>query len=79
LFHDTTPVKRYLKELRPLRIEVIRRSGSLLKEFKSLLVQYHYPDFDRTIGENMKYMGYTSRVYCIIKMDKISKDSCNKK
>lgn len=59
LLHDTTPVKRHLKELRPLRIEVIRRSGSLLKEFKSLLVQYHYLGFDRTIGENMKYMVYS--------------------
>ncbi len=55
--HDTTPIIQALPELRPLRIEVVS-SGAELAAFKSYLNQYHYLGFDRTIGENMKYMVY---------------------
>jgi len=43
-----------LGSLRPLKIELVER-GSALAEFKSLIDQYHYLGFDRTVGENMKY------------------------
>ncbi|QSQ08104.1 hypothetical protein H0A61_00424 [Koleobacter methoxysyntrophicus] len=57
--HDTTPVTVSIRDLLPLKVEVIRKSGPLLTEFKSLLVQYHYLGFDMTVGENMKYMVYS--------------------
>jgi len=59
MIHDTTPVTVPIKDLLPLKVEVIRKSGPLLTEFKSLLVQYHYLGFDMTVGENMKYMVYS--------------------
>jgi len=34
-------------------------SGRELEMFKSYIDQYHYLKFDRTIGENMKYMVYS--------------------
>lgn len=57
--HDTTPIIATLQELRPVRIENVD-SGSGLFVFKSYIDQYHYLGFDRTIGENMKYMVYSS-------------------
>jgi len=57
--HDTTPVDVPIKDLLPLKVEVIQKSGPLLAEFKSLLVQYHYLGFDMTVGENMKYLVYS--------------------
>lgn len=56
--HDTTPIIATLQELRPLRIENVD-SGASLSVFKSYIDQYHYLGFDRTIGENMKYMVYS--------------------
>ena len=55
--YDTTPIIAMLPELRPLRIECVS-SGAELAGFKSYINQYHYLGFDRTIGENMKYMVY---------------------
>lgn len=55
LKHDTTPIESPLKQLYPLRVETVK-TGSSLAEFKSLLAQYHYLGFDRTVGENMKYI-----------------------
>lgn len=63
--HNTTPVACPIKELLPLKVEVIKKSGPLLKEFKSLLVQYHYLGFNMTVGENMKYLVY-SRDYVLL-------------
>ncbi len=56
--HDTTPIIETLPELRPLRIENVS-SGRDLTTFKSYIDQYHYLEFDRIIGENMKYMVYS--------------------
>lgn len=56
--HDTTPIIKSLKGLRPLYIEKIDTSQKL-KIFKSYIDQYHYLGFDRTIGENMKYIVYS--------------------
>jgi len=53
--HDTTPIICGLDHLRPLRIDTVE-NGSGLAEFKSLIDQYHYLGFDRTVGENMKYI-----------------------
>jgi len=53
--HDTTTIECNLSNLRPLAIEIVEK-GESLEEFKSLIDQYHYLGFDRTIGENMKYI-----------------------
>lgn len=58
LDHDTTPVDAKLSELRPLRISTVS-TGKELILFKSLIDQHHYLGYDRTIGENMKYMVYS--------------------
>ena len=56
--HDTRIVYSRLEELRPLRIEIVEHGdkSDKLAEFKSLIDQYHYLGYDRTIGENMKYI-----------------------
>jgi hypothetical protein len=55
--HDTTPISAKLVELQPLNINTIK-AGKSLAQFKSLVNQYHYLGYDRSIGENMKYMVY---------------------
>ena len=54
LEHDTSLIAGDLKDLLPLSIEIVTKQGS--PEFASMLAQYHYLGFDRTVGRNMKYM-----------------------
>jgi len=54
LWHDTTPITGHLKDLLPLSIEIVDKKGT--PEFTSMLAQYHYLGFDRTVGRSMKYM-----------------------
>lgn len=56
--HDTAPISCTLSQIRPIRIHRAE-SGRELEMFKSYIDQYHYLKFDRTIGENMKYMVYS--------------------
>lgn len=56
--HDTTPISTKLSQLRPLHISKVD-SEEELALFKSYIDQYHYLHYDRTIGENMKYMVYS--------------------
>ena len=68
LEHITTFVQCSLCDILPLRAKVVD-SPEKLGEFKSLLAQYHYLGFDRTIGENIKYMVYSNNgmvVSCIL-------------
>jgi len=58
LNHDMTPVCVKLSELRPLHINKVS-AGKELMLFKSLIDQHHYLNYDRAIGENMKYMVYS--------------------
>lgn len=58
LTHDETPITGGLKDLRPLRVEIVS-SKDKLAEFKSYIDQYHYLAFDRYIGEHMAYMVYS--------------------
>ena len=55
LAHNMDPVVRSLAEVLPLRLELVN-AGITLTEFKSYIDQFHYLGFDRTVGENMKYM-----------------------
>jgi hypothetical protein len=57
LDHNTIPIIAKISELRPLRISNVSISREL-SEFKSYIDQFHYLKFDRSIGENMKYMIY---------------------
>jgi hypothetical protein len=57
LEHDNAPINVKLAQLRPLTINSVS-SGKELGQFKSLIDQYHYLGYDRSIGENMKYMVY---------------------
>jgi len=54
LEHDTTPIAGHLNSVLPLSIEIVNKEGA--PEFASMLAQYHYLGFDRTVGGNMKYM-----------------------
>jgi hypothetical protein len=56
--HDTTPITAGLRELTPLRIDIVTSKESM-SAFKSYIDQYHYLGFDRSIGENMKYIIYS--------------------
>ena len=53
--HDTSPINTDLNELMPLRIRIVT-SKQDAELFKSYIHQYHYLKFDRSIGENMKYL-----------------------
>jgi hypothetical protein len=55
--HDTSAIHAKLAELQPLRVSRLS-GGAELTQFKSLIDQYHYLQYDRSIGENMKYMVY---------------------
>lgn len=59
LAHDETPIVAKLKELQPLRLEVVESKESM-EEFKSLIDQYHYLGYDRCISESMAYMIYSN-------------------
>jgi len=54
LCHDTIPVECSVKEIMPIRIEIVTDNDSLAV-FKSYISQYHYLGYDRSIGENIKY------------------------
>jgi len=54
--HDTTVIAGNLKDLLPLRIEVIEPGHPSWRLFKYLLYQFHYLGFNGTVGENMKYL-----------------------
>jgi len=54
LEHDATPIVGSLKDILPISIEIVGKEGA--PEFASMLAQFHYLGFDRTIGRNMKYM-----------------------
>ena len=60
LEHDMTPIESELKDLLPLDIHLPDNQDELIM-FKSCLDQFHYLGFDRTIGENMKYVVYSNK------------------
>lgn len=55
--HSTTDIVCSLRELIPLRIDVVHDTASS-QLFKHFLSEYHYLGFNGTVGENMKYMVY---------------------
>ncbi len=55
LIHDETPISCKLKELQPLRVEVVT-SKTDWEQVKSYIDQYHYLKFNRCISERMAYL-----------------------
>jgi len=68
LEHIRTPMQCSLGNVLPLCVKVVgspEESGV----FKSLLAQYHYLGFNRTVGENIKYLIYSNTgtaVSCVL-------------
>ena len=60
LTHDVTPIAVKLRELQPLHVEVVSEKAAM-ERFKSLIDQYHYLGFDRSISESMSYMVYSNK------------------
>lgn len=57
--HDTTEISGDIRDILPIRLEIVPEDSFQGQEFKSLVDQYHYLGFDRTIGENLKYLVYS--------------------
>lgn len=57
--HDETPIEGKLSALQPLRVDVVEEKWQLF-EFKAYIEQFHYLGWAGTVGENMKYMIYSS-------------------
>jgi hypothetical protein len=58
LCHDTNPIKCPLGEVKPIRIDIVT-GNERSAVFKSYISQYHYLGYDRSIGENIKYMVFS--------------------
>ena len=59
ILHDTSEISGDIRDILPVRIEVVPEGAFQVQEFKSLIDQYHYLGFDRTVGENLKYLVYS--------------------
>ncbi len=59
MLHDTTQIAADIKDILPIRLEIVPERTFQIQEFKSLIDQYHYLGFDRNVGENLKYMVYS--------------------
>jgi len=53
---NQTPVSCLLSEIKPVEIVNARDSTQHEKAFNSLLKEYHYLSYGRTVGQNMKYL-----------------------
>src|SRR5215831_12180421 len=52
---DTTPIAVALKELRPIELQQVRRTGDE-PLFNSLMEQHHYLKYEQPVGEQLKYL-----------------------
>jgi hypothetical protein len=52
---DTTPIHSPLWELRPVKIEQVRRTDQE-PLFNSLMEQYHYLNYEQPVGEHLKFL-----------------------
>jgi Domain of unknown function (DUF4338) len=52
---DTTPVIAPLKELRPVEVQQVRRTGDE-PLFNSLIELHHYLGYEQPVGEHLKYL-----------------------
>jgi len=54
---DTTPIAGALKELRPIELQQVRRTGDE-PLFNSLMEQHHYLKYEQPVGEQLKYLAW---------------------
>jgi Domain of unknown function (DUF4338) len=54
---DTTPIVGALKELRPIELQQVRRTGDE-PLFNSLMEQHHYLQYEQPVGEHLKYLAW---------------------
>ena len=54
---DTTPIASALKELQPIELQPVRRTGDE-PLFNSLMEQYHYLKYEQPVGEHAKYLAW---------------------
>jgi Domain of unknown function (DUF4338) len=54
---DTTPINGALKELRPIELQQVRRTGDE-PLFNSLMEQHHYLQYEQPVGEHLKYLAW---------------------
>src|ERR1700680_2853794 len=57
---DTTPIASALKELQPIELQQVRRTGDE-PLFNSLMEQYHYLKYEQPVGEHAKYLAWAPR------------------
>jgi len=57
--HDTNPIEAKLRDISPVEIKIVTNAQDN-RLFKSLIHQYHYLHYDRSIGENLKYFVYSN-------------------
>jgi len=56
IWHDTTPIKQPLNELRPLKVIPVHQHKEYEEIYTWLLSSYHYLGYTSPVGENMKYL-----------------------
>jgi len=63
---DTTPIVGVLKELRPIELQQVRRTGDEAL-FNSLMEQHHYLRYEQPVGEQLKYLvwGQSRPIACL--------------
>src|ERR1700731_2282766 len=54
---DKTPIAVSLKELRPIELQQVRRTGDEAL-FNSLMEQHHYLKYEQPVGEHLKYLAW---------------------
>ena len=54
---DMTPIARALKELQPVELQQVRRTGDE-PLFNSLMEQHHYLKYEQPVGEHLKYLAW---------------------
>ena len=54
---ETTPIVSALKELQPIELQQVRRTGDE-PLFNSLMEQHHYLKYEQPVGEHLKYLAW---------------------
>src|SRR6202158_1215911 len=54
---DTTPITGALKQLRPIELQQVRRTGDE-PLFNILMEQHHYLKYEQPVGEHLKYLDW---------------------
>ena len=52
---DTTPIEGRLRQIQPLELVQVRRSGDE-PLFNSLMEEHHYLGYEQPVGEHLKYL-----------------------